>query len=85
MLHDTVLFPEGGGQPSDIGILRTITQIEYEVSEVIRRGGHAIHFVKAKDGQVPGLEVGSSVIAALGDAGYMRRLDHVCQPKFYFH
>ena len=33
--------------------------------------------MKAKDGQVPGLEAGVSVTAALGDAGYMRRLDHV--------
>ena len=78
ILHDTVLFPEGGGQPSDVGILRTANNEEYEVVEVKRRGGHAIHFVKAKGDNVPGLEVGAQVTAALGEAGYSRRLDHVC-------
>ncbi|EJD01246.1 alanyl-tRNA synthetase domain-containing protein [Fomitiporia mediterranea MF3/22] len=78
ILHDTVLFPVGGGQPSDIGILRTANGDEYEVVEVLRRGGHAVHFVKPKDGQVPGLEVGAQVTAALGEAGFSRRLDHMC-------
>ena len=45
--------------------------------EVKRRGGHAIHFVKSKAGSVAGLEVGARVTAALGEAGFMRRLDHV--------
>ncbi|KAL5487858.1 hypothetical protein ACEPAI_5966 [Sanghuangporus weigelae] len=78
VLHDTVLFPEGGGQPSDIGLIRSASGEEYQVIEVKRRGGHAIHFVKPKDDQVIGLEVGSHVIAALGADGYMRRLDHMC-------
>ena len=48
VLHDTVLFPEGGGQPSDIGIIKTCTA-EYEVTSIQRRGGQAVHFVKAKN------------------------------------
>ncbi|KAI5124984.1 hypothetical protein M0805_007409 [Coniferiporia weirii] len=78
ILHDTILFPEGGGQPSDVGFLRTVNGEEYDVLEVKRCGGHAVHFVKSKDGEVPGLGVGAQVTAALGDAGYMRRLDHMC-------
>lgn len=77
ILHDTVLFPEGGGQPSDIGTIRTSNGEEYEVAEVKRRGGHAIHFVKSKNGSAVGLEVGLEVTTALGEAGFMRRLDHV--------
>ncbi|KAH8118283.1 alanyl-tRNA synthetase domain-containing protein [Phellopilus nigrolimitatus] len=78
ILHDTILFPEGGGQPSDIGFIRTANGEEYEVVEAKRRGGHAIHFVKTKNGEVHGLEVGARVTAALGDAGFTRRLDHMC-------
>ncbi|THG97418.1 hypothetical protein EW145_g7617, partial [Phellinidium pouzarii] len=77
VLHDTILFPEGGGQPSDIGFLRTANGAQYDVLEIIRRGGHAVHFVKAKGGEVHGLEVGATVTASLGDAGYKRRLDHM--------
>jgi len=39
-LEDTVLFPEGGGQPDDRGTINGI-----EVMRVIRRGGSAVHFV----------------------------------------
>ena len=79
VLHDTVLFPEGGGQPSDIGILRTTEGEQHEVVEVKRHGGHAVHYVKtnSKEGEMKGLEVGASVTTALGEVGYARRLDHV--------
>lgn len=77
VLHDTVLFPEGGGQPSDIGYLRTAEGETFDVTEVKRRGGHAIHFVRSKNGHVHGLAVGAHVAAALGEQGFKRRLDHV--------
>ena len=77
VLHDTILFPEGGGQPTDTGVLKTASDGNYEVAEVKRRGGHAVHFVKAQEGEVRGLEVGAGVTARLDEAGYARRLDHV--------
>lgn len=79
VLHDTILFPEGGGQPSDTGLLRTANHGDFEVVEVKRKGGHAVHFVKAKDDseEEKGLEVGSAVTAVLDDPGHSRRLDHV--------
>lgn len=48
-LKDTILFPEGGGQPSDCGFLKALTHDEQEklitVSHVFRDGLHAIHQV----------------------------------------
>lgn len=40
VLEDTVLFPEGGGQPDDRGTINGI-----EVIRVVRQGGHAIHYI----------------------------------------
>lgn len=81
ILHDTVLFPEGGGQPSDIGLIIVGGKV-LEVLQVLRRGGHAVHFVKAVNGEVSGVETGVEVTVTLGDAGFARRLDHVC-PLFW--
>ena len=78
ILHDTVLFPEGGGQPSDIGLIRTEDGRSWEVVEVKRVGGHAVHFVRSNAGVVEGFEVGASVTTLLGEDGFRRRLDHVC-------
>jgi len=41
ILEDTILFPEGGGQPDDRGFIENVP-----VSRVIRRGNQAIHYVK---------------------------------------
>ncbi len=83
VLHDTIIFPEGGGQPSDIGILTSSDGELWDVVEAKRIGGHAVHYVRLKPEQKlqhalevfsPGVLVGIS----LGEAGYKRRLDHVC-------
>jgi misacylated tRNA(Ala) deacylase len=83
ILHDTIIFPEGGGQPSDIGFIATSAEDLWEVTEVKRVGGHAIHFVRLLPGM--GLEValkvfspGAEVTVSLGEEGLKRRLDHVC-------
>lgn len=76
VLHDTVLFPEGGGQPSDVGIL-TVDGLELEVVEAKRRGGTAVHYVKAGSDGEGKLVPGASVTVELGEAGHKRRLDHV--------
>ncbi|KLO14933.1 ThrRS/AlaRS common domain-containing protein [Schizopora paradoxa] len=76
ILHDTVLFPEGGGQPSDTGVLRIEQGVELEVVEVRRVGGHAVHHVRAKDELL--LAPGDKVTTILDEKGFSRRLDHMC-------
>ncbi|KAK7696047.1 hypothetical protein QCA50_000688 [Cerrena zonata] len=82
ILHDTVLFPEGGGQPNDIGIITSADGELWDVVDVKRRGGHAIHFVKVKEGKtaddaLTAFATGSIARTALGDQGFQRRLDHM--------
>ena len=81
ILHDTVIFPEGGGQPSDIGILTSSDGQLWDVQEAKRIGGHAVHYIKIGDrsseAASSAFAVGSTVGVALGEAGYRRRLDHV--------
>lgn len=83
ILHDTIIFPEGGGQPSDIGILTSEDGELWNVIEVKRHGGHAVHYVRARDANAESaLRVftpGSRVGVALGEDGVKRRLDHVRQ------
>ncbi|EJF62794.1 hypothetical protein DICSQDRAFT_103029 [Dichomitus squalens LYAD-421 SS1] len=83
ILHDTIIFPEGGGQPSDVGILTSSDGELWDVIEAQRHGGHAVHYVRLKPEQkvehalqifAPGALVG----VALGEEGYKRRLDHAC-------
>ena len=78
--HDTVLFPEGGGQPHDVGLLTAENGDIWNVAFVKRHGGIAVHYVKVKEGvdDVPAhLGVGRKVELTLGDEGFKRRLDHV--------
>ncbi|KAI1786685.1 Threonyl/alanyl tRNA synthetase [Ganoderma leucocontextum] len=81
VLHDTIIFPEGGGQPSDVGILTSSDGELWDVVEAKRIGGHAVHYVRLNPEQKvehalelfsPGVLVGVS----LGEEGYKRRLDH---------
>ena len=82
ILHDTIIFPEGGGQPSDIGYISVGSGTTLEVFEAKRVGGHAVHYVR-----FPTLDelqetrhllpASANVVVTLGDNGYRRRLDHV--------
>eukprot|EP01006_Ploeotia_vitrea_P024547 TRINITY_DN57377_c0_g1_i1.p1 TRINITY_DN57377_c0_g1~~TRINITY_DN57377_c0_g1_i1.p1 ORF type:complete len:429 (-),score=36.66 TRINITY_DN57377_c0_g1_i1:42-1271(-) len=65
VLCDTVLFPEGGGQPSDIGTLNDVP-----VSFVRREGVTAVHQTKQP------LEVGTEVKVAVD---WKRRFDNMQQ------
>ncbi|XP_069041908.1 alanyl-tRNA editing protein Aarsd1 isoform X3 [Lepisosteus oculatus] len=64
-LEDTVLFPEGGGQPDDRGLIGGVP-----VLRVTRQGAEAVHFVASP------LEEGSSVRLKLD---WDRRFDHMQQ------
>ncbi|XP_060111856.1 alanyl-tRNA editing protein Aarsd1 [Heteronotia binoei] len=65
ILEDTILFPEGGGQPDDQGVINGIP-----VLRVTRRGSDALHFV-----QTP-IEPGTEVQLVLD---WDRRFDHMQQ------
>ncbi|XP_077993636.1 alanyl-tRNA editing protein Aarsd1-B-like [Glandiceps talaboti] len=65
ILEDTVLFPEGGGQPDDRGTINDI-----DVLRVTRRGGDAVHFVQSP------LDVGLEVHEKVD---WVRRFDNMQQ------
>nr|CAI5828537.1 unnamed protein product [Callosobruchus analis] len=65
ILEDTILFPEGGGQPCDLGFLNDIP-----VKQVVRRADKAIHYVEKP------LNVGDVVKQTIN---WERRFDHMQQ------
>lgn len=65
ILNDTVLFPEGGGQPYDTGLIGTV-----EVSQVTRRGPEAVHRTSEE------LNVGEEYKCSID---WKRRFDHMQQ------
>ncbi|ESO91940.1 hypothetical protein LOTGIDRAFT_217102 [Lottia gigantea] len=65
ILEDTILFPEGGGQPYDLGTLNDIP-----VLKVTRRGDKAVHFTETD------LEVSKDVHIKVD---WHRRFDHMQQ------
>uniref|UniRef100_A0A672ITU6 Alanyl-tRNA synthetase domain containing 1 n=1 Tax=Salarias fasciatus TaxID=181472 RepID=A0A672ITU6_SALFA len=64
-LQDTILFPEGGGQPDDHGLIGDVA-----VLRVTRQGPDAVHFVGSA------LEVGQEVQVRVD---WERRFDHMQQ------
>ncbi|PPR06577.1 hypothetical protein CVT24_001758 [Panaeolus cyanescens] len=82
LLHDTVIFPEGGGQPTDTGVITTKDNANWDVVQCKRHGGHAVHYVKIPSGvevdaALVAFTPGAKVTAALGEEGYSRRYDHM--------
>jgi len=79
ILHDTVIFPEGGGQPSDTGVINTADGRTWTVTQAKRHGGHAIHYVRAENTEDNALSFspGEKVTVTLGEADFDRRYDHV--------
>ncbi|XP_020503825.1 putative protein PTGES3L isoform X2 [Labrus bergylta] len=64
-LQDTILFPEGGGQPDDHGLIGDVPALR-----VTRQGPEAVHFVSSP------LEVGQQVQVKVD---WERRFDHMQQ------
>ena len=92
ILHDTIIFPEGGGQPTDTGVITTTSDaFVWEVVQAKRHGGHAVHYVKVQNGldvesALLTFHPGAKVTVSLGQEGYDRRYDHVsvfCYLKTY--
>ncbi len=86
ILHDTIIFPEGGGQPSDVGILTSVDGELWDVVEAKRHGGHAVHYVRLRpeqsvDQALKVFSPGALVGVSLGEEGSKRRLDHVRSPE----
>ncbi|KAG6814216.1 hypothetical protein H0H92_000893 [Tricholoma furcatifolium] len=82
ILHDTVIFPEGGGQPTDTGLITTAADgTVWDVLQAKRHGGHAVHYVRVKEGDIDkallAFSPGAHVMVALGQEGYERRYDHM--------
>jgi Ser-tRNA(Ala) deacylase AlaX len=80
-----VLFPEGGGQPTDIGILASEDGVIWDVELVKRHGGVAVHYIKLPEdvSVVPdAFAPGKQASVELGHAGFQRRLDHVSLVTF---
>lgn len=65
VLEDTIIFPEGGGQPTDHGYLD-----DKKVFQVLRKGDKAIHYLNAP------LDVGTTVNQKID---WDRRFDHMQQ------
>ncbi|KAG1753985.1 ThrRS/AlaRS common domain-containing protein [Suillus paluster] len=79
ILHDTVIFPEGGGQPSDTGIIKTADGRTWTVIQAKRHGGHGVHYVRAEQAEngLSCLTPGTKVTVALGELDFDRRYDHM--------
>ena len=82
ILHDTIIFPEGGGQPTDTGLITTSDARVWQVVQAKRHGGHAVHYVKVQTGldvesALPTFHPGAKVTVSLGKEGYDGRYDHV--------
>ncbi|KAF9534882.1 alanyl-tRNA synthetase domain-containing protein [Crepidotus variabilis] len=85
LLHDTVIFPEGGGQPTDTGLIIITANgapVPWVVVQCKRHGGHAVHYVKipkesTADEALLSLQNGVKVTVSLGQNDYDRRYDHM--------
>jgi hypothetical protein len=80
-LRDTIIFPEGGGQPTDVGTLTLKADGSvWEVLQAKRHGGHAVHYVRVKgdaDAAWRAFATGADVTVSLGNEGWERRYDNV--------
>ncbi|XP_050088971.1 alanyl-tRNA editing protein Aarsd1 [Anopheles aquasalis] len=70
IFEDTILFPEGGGQPYDHGLVG-----DRKVKSVVRKGAQAIHFFDSDEDTAP-FQAGDEVVQRVD---WDRRFDHMQQ------
>ncbi|KAJ7507750.1 ThrRS/AlaRS common domain-containing protein [Mycena galericulata] len=79
-MSDTVIFPEGGGQPCDTGVLHAGGAV-WNVLMAKRNGSLAVHYVRVENNNVDGALLtftpGTKVKVELDQAGFDRRYDHM--------
>lgn len=76
-LEDTVVFPEGGGQPWDTGVL-TLGELELPVEGCVRRGLAAVHHVRVPaDVDLSSLPSAAPGSPATVGIHWHRRADHM--------
>ncbi|KAJ7744488.1 ThrRS/AlaRS common domain-containing protein, partial [Mycena maculata] len=79
-LSDTVIFPEGGGQPSDTGLIHA-GGVAWSVLQAKRHGSLAVHYVRVHDNNVDAALLafapGAKVKVELDQVGFDRRYDHM--------
>ena len=78
-LEDTIIFPEGGGQPFDTG--RLVVNVEGDKEEFIVEGClrqklESVHLVRVPEGKETTLQ---AAVGGLGEVqvDWERRMDHV--------
>ncbi|KAI9179095.1 hypothetical protein H9P43_005757 [Blastocladiella emersonii ATCC 22665] len=76
VLEDTVLFPEGGGQPADYGKLEA-QGATFDVVDVQRKGTTAVHTVAVPDDAAAELLQAGATVQVTVD--WARRLDNMQQ------
>ncbi|XP_063704698.1 alanyl-tRNA editing protein Aarsd1 [Culicoides brevitarsis] len=69
--EDTIIFPEGGGQPCDHGKINN-----FPVTNVIRKAGDALHFIPLENSSDFTLKEGDEVHQ---EVNWARRQDHMQQ------
>uniref|UniRef100_A0A182R809 Alanyl-transfer RNA synthetases family profile domain-containing protein n=1 Tax=Anopheles funestus TaxID=62324 RepID=A0A182R809_ANOFN len=71
VFEDTILFPEGGGQPTDHGFVAG-----RKVTSVVRKGAIAVHFVEDEGNNSAPFAAGEEVLQRVE---WSRRFDHMQQ------
>ncbi|MBT3396803.1 MAG: alanyl-tRNA editing protein, partial [Alphaproteobacteria bacterium] len=79
-LDRTVFYPTGGGQPGDLGLIRTADGAEIPIAEAIKVGEAIVHVpVPGEDGGAPEIAAGAKVTAEINwDVRYPRMRMHTC-------
>ncbi|KAH6914950.1 alanyl-tRNA synthetase domain-containing protein [Coprinopsis sp. MPI-PUGE-AT-0042] len=83
ILQDTVIFPEGGGQPTDTGKITVKSDnLTWKVLQSKRHGGHAVHYLEVpatldSDAALSAFAPGTPVTVTLDDEDWNRRYDHM--------
>ena len=74
VLDRTFFYPTGGGQPNDLGTLRSEGGGSVDVVDVTKSGASVLHRIRGSPGEIQGLTVGLEVE---GEVDWPRRYRHM--------